>query len=164
MVKEGLVTTLRTEGFKDHPRNHDCRKEMLRLLKIFRELKHEFSNSLQVIYSMVQLKKYGDVVGYINHEKKRYEDLKTITSLSDMYAVFFLLELVLSLREREIETDVSISDDFDYDTYKEYHFKNKVDYYVSIIINSHSPTVCISLNNSFVELSYNSIKEIIAYT
>ncbi|RKL61900.1 hypothetical protein DXT63_14470 [Thermoanaerobacteraceae bacterium SP2] len=83
-----------------------------RLLKAFRIQRHDFHNHLQIIYTMIQLKKYDRVLNYINNIKKNDEALSRIYTLKDPELICSLLEVVNLLRQYEIDVLVEITDDF----------------------------------------------------
>jgi hypothetical protein len=156
------VSSLNIDEFKVRHQGHSSTEEFNRLLKIFHRIKHEFSNGLQIIYSMIQLEKYDRALNCINDMKKESEHLNSICRLTDPGAVCFLLELILSLRELGIDVNVEISEDYDYETVKQYYFNQKVEYYVSKINNAQSLCVSIYLSNSVIVLYSKDYKEEIA--
>lgn len=85
--------------------------EWSKLLKNFRLMRHDFQNNLQVIYSMVQLKKYDSVAKYIKDIKKFDETLGTICNLTNPKLINVLLDFVFKLKQKEIDVVFEIPDD-----------------------------------------------------
>lgn len=79
------------------------------LFNIFREMRHEFQNNLQIIYGMIQLEKYDLVLKYIMDIKKADESISHICNLSDKKLLCFLLEQVYLLRKRDIDVVVEVN-------------------------------------------------------
>lgn len=152
------MSSLNTDEFKVRHQDHSFAEEFNKLLKIFHRIKHDFSNSLQIIYSMIQLKKYDMALNCINDIKKVSENLNSICRLTDPGAVCFLLEFILSLRELGIDVNVEVSEDYDYETAKEYYFNQKVKYYISKINSAQIPCVSLHLSNSFIVLYFKDYK------
>jgi len=81
-----------------------------KLLKAYRMQKHDFHNHLQIIYSMIQLKKYDEVLNYINKIKKNDEVLSRICNMDDPWIICGLLEVVYLFRKFEIDVILDVAD------------------------------------------------------
>lgn len=76
----------------------------------FRENNHEFKNQLQVIYGLIQLKKYDLVQEYIdNLENSNMKILTEISNISDYYILGILIGKFSVIKEKNI--DFSIDQD-----------------------------------------------------
>lgn len=82
----------------------------VKLLKAYRMQKHDFHNHLQIIYSMIQLKKYDKVLDYINKTKKNDEVLNRICSMDDPWIICGLLEVFYLFRQFEIDVTLDVAD------------------------------------------------------
>lgn len=102
-----------------------CDKEWRKLFKIFRKIRHDFQNNLQIIYGMVQLEKYDLVLKYIMKIKREDENISLICNLSEPKLICYLLELVFLLREKDIHITVKINCDETPDIPSEKYIKVK---------------------------------------
>lgn len=86
--------------------------ESLSFLKIFRLLRHDFQNHLQILYSMIQLKKYEDALKYIDDVKNNEKTINYIcNNLTDITMIFFLIEMLYQLRKKGISMTVEVTDE-----------------------------------------------------
>lgn len=99
----GLITVELTNG-----QNISMGKNFF---KIFRLLRHDFQNRLQVLYSMIQLKKYEDALKYIDDVKNCDETVNHIcNNLTDIPLICCLLEIFYRLRQKDINMTVEVFD------------------------------------------------------
>jgi len=83
-----------------------------RFLYILRLTKHEFQNHLQILFSMIQLKKYQDALKYIEDVVNSDKTINHICSnLSDPLLICCLLEIIYSFREKDINITVEVLGD-----------------------------------------------------
>ncbi|MDI3480469.1 MAG: hypothetical protein PWQ97_124 [Tepidanaerobacteraceae bacterium] len=87
--------------------------KMLKLLKAYRSLRHDFRNHLQVIYGMIQLKKYDLAINYINNIKKNDHVYDCICHLENPWLISNLLEVVNLLRQFEVEVAIDTAEHVD---------------------------------------------------
>jgi hypothetical protein len=79
--------------------------------KVFQLLRHDFQNRLQVLYSMIQLKKYEDALKYIGDVKNSDETVSYIcNNLTDIPLICCLLEMLYRLRQKDIDMTVEVID------------------------------------------------------
>jgi len=78
-------------------------------LYIYRSIRHEFRNHLQVLFSMIQLKKYQDALKYIEDVMNGDKTINHIyTNLNDPLVVCCLLEIIYKFRQKNINITVEI--------------------------------------------------------
>ena len=83
-----------------------------KFLHIYRLMRHEFRNHLQVLFSMIQLKKYQDALKYIEDVVNSDKTINHICSnLSDPLLICCLLEIIYSFREKDINITVEVLGD-----------------------------------------------------
>ena len=79
------------------------------IFKVFQLLRHDFQNHLQVLYSMIQLKKYEDALKYIDDVKNSDETVNYIcNNLTDIPLICCLLEMLYHLRQKDINMTVEV--------------------------------------------------------
>lgn len=82
-----------------------------RFLNISRLIRHEFQNHLQVLFSMIQLKKYQDALKYIEDVVNSDKTINHICySLTDPLLICCLLEIIYSFRQKDINITVEVLD------------------------------------------------------
>ena len=80
-----------------------------RFLNISRLIRHEFQNHLQVLFSMIQLKKYQDALKYIEDVVNSDKTINHICySLTDPIVICCLLEIIYSFRQKDINVTVEV--------------------------------------------------------
>ncbi|HHW02003.1 MAG TPA: hypothetical protein GXX35_04215 [Thermoanaerobacterales bacterium] len=136
----------------------DCYK----LIKAFRVQRHDFLNHLQIIYTMIQLKKYERVLDYINSIKKNDEALSKIYTLKDPELICSLLEVVSLIRQKEIDVLVDITEDFSIQ--KMSRIASDLTQMVERLVSKLDEVegqkqIKIVLNNSRIELGSESLHE-----
>lgn len=83
-----------------------------RFLYILRLTKHEFQNHLQILFSMIQLKKYQDALKYIEDVVNSSRTINHIYSSStDPMVICGLLELIYTFRQKDINVKVEVLDE-----------------------------------------------------
>lgn len=83
-----------------------------RFLNIFRLIRHEFQNHLQVLFGMIQLKKYQNALKYIENVVISDETINHIcSSLTDPLVICCLLEIVYNFRQNNINIIVEVLDE-----------------------------------------------------
>ena len=83
-----------------------------KFLHIYRLMRHEFRNHLQVMFAMIQLKKYQDALKYIEDVVNSDKTINHICSnLSDPLLICCLLEIIYSFREKDINITVEVLGD-----------------------------------------------------
>jgi len=100
-----------------------------KFLHIFRIMRHEFCNHLQVLFSMIQLKKYDDALKYIEdvvHSDKTINHI--CNNLNDPLLICCLLEIIYSFRQKDINITVEILGDPC--LHQLSTFKRKIDNYI----------------------------------
>lgn len=105
--------------------NNTYKREWEKLFKIFRKVRHDFQNNLQIIYGMIQLAKYDLVLKYIMKIKRADENISLICNLSEPKLICYLLELVFLFREKDISITVKINCDETPDIPSEKYIKVK---------------------------------------
>jgi|GEM_PF-1873574 hypothetical protein len=80
-----------------------------RFINVSRSMRHEFRNHLQVLFSMIQLKKYQDALKYIQDVVNSDNTINHIFSnLSDPLLICCLLEIIYSFRQKDIDITVEV--------------------------------------------------------
>jgi len=81
------------------------------LFQVFRLTRHDFQNHLQVLYSMIQLKKYEDALKYIDSIKNRDKEVSYIcNNLTDVSVISCLLEMLYTLKRKNIGMSIEVID------------------------------------------------------
>lgn len=81
------------------------------LFQVFRLTRHDFQNHLQVLYSMIQLKKYEDALKYIDSIKNRDKEVSYIcNNLTSIAMITFLLEMLYTMKQKNINMSVEVID------------------------------------------------------
>lgn len=82
-----------------------------RFIKVIRLMRHEFHNHLQVLFSMIQLKKHQEALKYIEDAVKCDKTINHIYSnLNDPFLICSLLEIVYKFRQKDININVEVLD------------------------------------------------------
>ena len=90
----------------------DFCRERKNFIKILSLLRHDVMNHLQVIYSMIQLSKYNNVLNYINNVKESGKTISHICNdLTDFSWICCLLELFYVFRQKNIDLKVEVVND-----------------------------------------------------
>lgn len=99
----GLITVKLTNGEKINTEKS--------FFNVFRLQRHDFQNRLQIIYSMIQLKKYGDTLKYIDDIKNCDKMVNHIcNNLTDILLICCLLEIFYRSRQKDINMTVEVHD------------------------------------------------------
>ncbi len=78
-------------------------------IRVFRLLRHDFQNNLQVLYSMIQLKKHIAALQYIDDVKNSDKTVNHIcNNLTDIPLMCCLLEMFYRLRQKNIDMTVEV--------------------------------------------------------
>jgi hypothetical protein len=81
-----------------------------KIIHTFKLLKHDFQNHLQVLYSLIQLKKYNNAIDYINRINSTTKIINQIfNNITDCQAICYLLQLAHNLKQKSIGFDIIIS-------------------------------------------------------
>lgn len=81
------------------------------LFRVFRLTRHDFQNHLQVLYSMIQLKKYEDALKYIDSIKNKDKEVSYIcNNLTNVSMITCLLEMLYTMKQKNINMSVEVID------------------------------------------------------
>jgi len=92
------------------PERIEAEKEKL-LIKILRDWRHDFLNHLQIILTLVQLKKYSRQVEYINEMTDSYREIGKILHIKDAGLSLFLLNKIQELKNEHFNLELVVETD-----------------------------------------------------
>ncbi len=87
------------------------------LLKVFSLIRHDYQNQMQIIMTMIQLKKYDKALAYINKSKNSSESINSLFEL-DYNLLCYLLEIYYYYKEKgfniniELQENIVLTDKF----------------------------------------------------
>lgn len=138
--------------------NNTYKREWKKLFQIFRKVRHDFQNNLQIIYGMIQLSKYDSALKYIMNIKKSDESISLICNLSEPKLICYLLELVFLFRERDINITVKINCDETPDISSEKYIKVK-NYVSKLDEGEENKDFILLLDDSDIRVYPNNLEE-----
>jgi two-component system sensor histidine kinase AgrC len=102
------------------------------IIKCFRIQRHDFLNHLQIIYSMIQLKKSGEVPDYIRSVAKDISNCSNIFKLKSPEAVVFLFKKYQEMIDSGVKMEITTSPEIENMELVDYHMLEVID----IILNN----------------------------
>ncbi|MDD4570521.1 MAG: Spo0B domain-containing protein [Tepidanaerobacteraceae bacterium] len=143
----GLITIY------SYPRPHYNMSVAEKLFNFFRLLRHDFQNHLQVLYSMIQLKKYENALKYINEVNNSDKVINYIcNNLTDLSSICCLLEIAYSLKQKNVDLEIEICDEGG-SLARANHLKNEMQKYILKFDESQSKKeIKIVFKDSNIEL------------
>lgn len=134
-------------------RNPDAR--WWKLLKAYRAQRHDFHNHLQIIYGMIQLKKYDRMINYINSIKKNDYVYDRICHLDNPMLICSLLEVVNLFRQFEIDVMLDVEENVNIKRVPTADLIKTANTFISKLNETVGPKkVRIVLNKNGVEFSF----------
>lgn len=87
----------------------DIQDNWNKLFRAYRFQRHDFNNHLQVIYTMVQMKKFDNLISYIKKIISNDETVSKICNIQDPRTICDLLELINTFRQKNIDVSLEIN-------------------------------------------------------
>jgi hypothetical protein len=144
LIAEGLI------AYYEICRNPDAR--WYKLLAAYRAQRHDFHNHLQIIYGMIQLKKYDRAISYINNIKTIDSVYERICHLENQALVCNLLEAVNLFRKFEIDVTIEAVENVNINRISSADLIKKANAIISRLNESNGPKkVRIVLNKTRAE-------------